>query len=261
MKGRRGNLIALVFGFLLLLCGLAIILYPYANGLWMDYTMRRDAEEFLSYVELTQQSPEQENSHVVVQQPEEEAVIAPAIYPELWLDMKEYNESIYQEGQESLSNQSAYEAPSFLLSSYGLESEVFGVISIPKLELEMPLFLGASKPNMAKGAAIMGQTSLPVGGDNTNCVIAGHRGWNGAAYFLYINQLEKGDIVTITNLWETLTYIVVDTDIISPNQVEAIRIQPDREMLTLLTCHPPASGGKQRMLVFCERVIDEMEVS
>ena len=127
--------------------------------------------------------------------------------------------------------------------------------SIPKLELEMPLFLGASKTNMAKGAAIMGETSLPIGGSNTNSVIAGHRGWNGAAYFLYLNQLEKGDTVTVTNLWETLTYVVMETRIINPDEVDAIRIQPDREMLTLLTCHPPASGGKQRMLIFCERVI------
>lgn len=261
MKERKGNIFALVVGFLLLLSGCAIMLYPTLNGIWMDHAMRRDAEKFLSYVELTQPAPEQGNPNVVVQHPEEETVMAPAIYPELWLDMEAYNESIYQEGQEGLANQSAYEAPCFQLSDYGLESEAFGVISIPKLELEMPLLLGASKTNMAKGAAIMGQTSLPIGGNNTNCVIAGHRGWNGAAYFLYINQLEKGDIVTITNLWDTLTYEVVETKIIYPSDVESIHIQPDRELLTLLTCHPPASGGKQRLLVLCERVIDEMEVS
>ena len=216
--------------------------------------MRQDAEEFLSFVEVKREQPQQGTSHVVPQ-PEESGQELPEENPELWLDMKAYNEAIFAEGQEGLSNQSAYEAPSFLLSEYGLESEVFGVISIPKLDLEMPLFLGASKTNMAKGAAIMGQTSLPIGGSNTNCVIAGHRGWNGAAYFLYLNQLEKGDTVTITNLWETLTYIVVDTDIVYPYEVESIRIKPDREMLTLLTCHPPASGGKQRMLIFCERVL------
>lgn len=255
MKERKGNAFALLFGFLLLLSGCAVMLYPHINALWMDHAMRRDAEEFLSFVEIPQEQMQKGDSHVVVHQPEGETILAPVTYPELWLDMKAYNESILQEGQENLFNQSAYEAPSFLMSDYGLESETFGVISIPKLELEMPLFLGASKTNMAKGAAIMGETSLPIGGSNTNCVIAGHRGWNGAAYFLYLNQLEKGDTVTITNLWETLTYVVMETRIINPDEVDAIRIQPDREMLTLLTCHPPASGGKQRMLIFCERVI------
>ena len=255
MKERKGNAFALLFGFLLLLSGCAVMLYPHINALWMDHAMRRDAEEFLSFVEIPQEQMQQGDSHVVVRHPEGDTTIAPVIYPELWLDMKAYNEAIFREGQENLFNQSAYEAPSFLMSDYGLESETFGVISIPKLELEMPLFLGASKTNMAKGAAIMGETSLPIGGSNTNCVIAGHRGWNGAAYFLYLNQLEKGDTVTVTNLWETLTYVVMETRIINPDEVDAIRIQPDREMLTLLTCHPPASGGKQRMLIFCERVI------
>ena len=255
MKERKGNAFAFVFGFLLLLSGCAVMLYPHINALWMDHAMRRDAEEFLSFVEIPQEQIQQGDSHVVVHQPEGETILAPVTYPELWLDMKAYNEAIFTEGQENLFNQSAYEAPSFLMTDYGLESETFGVISIPKLELEMPLFLGASKPNMAKGAAIMGETSLPIGGSNTNCVIAGHRGWNGAAYFLHLNQLEKGDTVTVTNLWETLTYVVMETRIINPDEVDAIRIQPDREMLTLLTCHPPASGGKQRMLIFCERVI------
>ncbi len=254
MKERKGSAITLFFSILFLLSGCAIMLYPSINALWKDYTMRKDSEEFLSFVEVNRGQSQQVTSHVI-SLPDDSGAVLPEKYPQLWLDMKAYNEAIFREGQENLFNQSAYEAPSFLMSDYGLESETFGVISIPKLELEMPLFLGASKTNMAKGAAIMGETSLPIGGSNTNSVIAGHRGWNGAAYFLYLNQLEKGDTVTVTNLWETLTYVVMETRIINPDEVDAIRIQPDREMLTLLTCHPPASGGKQRMLIFCERLI------
>ena len=222
--------------------------------------MRRNAEAFRSYVVLSQGVPEQEASHVVNPQPEptQPQSQLPSEHPQLWLDMKAYNEDIFREGQESLSNPTAYEKSSFRLSDYGLESEVFGVLSIPRLSLEMPIYLGASKQNMANGATVMGQTSLPIGGSNTNCVLAGHRGWNGAAYFLYINQLEPGDTVTVTNLWETLTYEVVETRIISPNDVDAIHIQPNRELLTLLTCHPPASGGKQRYLVFCERINNQI---
>lgn len=71
----------------------------------------------------------------------------------------------------------------------------------------MPVYLGATDVNLASGAAHLSQTSLPIGGENTNCVIAGHRGWNGAAYFRYVPDLEKGDFVTLQNLWETLTYV------------------------------------------------------
>ncbi len=143
---------------------------------------------------------------------------------------------------------------SFQLRNYGRTDEVFAVLTIPKISLDMPVYLGATDGNLASGAAHLSQTSLPIGGENTNCVIAGHRGWNGAAYFRYVPDLEKGDLVTLQNLWETLTYVVVDTKIIAPNDVDAIRIQEGRELLTLLTCHPYASGGKQRFLVTCERI-------
>lgn len=134
---------------------------------------------------------------------------------------------------------------------------MFAVLTIPKINLDMPVYLGATDLNLASGAAHLSQTSLPIGGENTNCVIAGHRGWNGALYFRYVPDLAKGDIVTIRNIWETLTYQVVETKIIAPNDVDAIRIQEGRELLALLTCHPYASGGKQRYLVICERVYQE----
>ena len=127
------------------------------------------------------------------------------------------------------------------------------VLTIPALELEMPIYLGTSYDNMAAGAAVLGQTSLPIGGVDTNCVIAGHRGWNGAAYFRYIDQLQPGDEVFVTNIWETLNYTVSEIQVIAPNDVSNVFIQDGRDLLTLLTCHPYASGGLYRYLVVCER--------
>lgn len=260
MSESKGKILFVILAILLLLFGGGTILYLSLNGLWVEQTMHRDSEDFLLLLEEDAERTAEENSHVVPEEPESEKSNVPEQYSQLWLDMKAYNEAIFREGQKGLSDPSAYEDVCFRFSDYGLNSEVFGVLSIPKLNLQMPIYMGAAKENMAAGAAVMGQTSLPIGGSDTNCVLAGHRGWNGAAYFLYINQLEPGDTVTVTNLWETLNYQVKETKVIDPNDVEAILIQPGRELLTLLTCHPPASGGKQRYLVFCERDY-EMEVS
>lgn len=98
------------------------------------------------------------------------------------------------------------------------------------------------------------KNDIPIGGKNTNCIIAGHRGWGGASYFRYVDKLQPGDEVIITNLWETLQYRVAEIQIIQPNEVEQILIKPGQELVTLLTCHPYASGGRQRYLVICERV-------
>ena len=179
------------------------------------------------------------------------------LYPELWEAMTSYNEAIFAQGQSGLSCKLDYQQPSFRLADYGLKEEVFGFLTIPAMELEMPIYLGATDQHMADGAAHLSQTSLPIGGNNTNCVIAGHRGYGGASYFRYIDQLQIGDTVTVTNLWEQLTYRVAEIKIIYPYEVDQILIQPGREQLTLLTCHPYASGGKQRYLVICERVYQE----
>jgi sortase A len=184
----------------------------------------------------------------------------PVPYPELLEAMECYNRQIWEEKQSGLCAPWAYEQPSFQLRDYGIPDEVFGVISIPRLELEMPIYLGATYQHMADGAAHLSQTSLPIGGKNTNCVIAGHRGWGGASYFRYITRLEAGDEIIITNLWGKLRYVVTETRVIAPHEVKEILIQEDRELLTLLTCHPYASGGKYRYVVYCER-IQEKEVS
>lgn len=259
---RRGFLLAVLVA--IFLAGLSVLLYPAAHGAMTQWRMKGKAEEFLSFVQTDSYMPGDNSSCSSPNEEHQEQVdnsgqVMPDKYPELWLDMQAYNKGLYESGQAGLSNPSAYEEPSFNLADYEIPEEVFGVLSIPKLDVELPLYLGATGGHMADGAAHMTQTSLPIGGENTNCVIAGHRGWKGAAYFLYLPQLEQGEIVQVTNLWETLTYKVVETKIIYPDEVEAIHIQPGRELLTLLTCHPPASGGKQRYLVFCERIQTEME--
>ena len=249
---KAGKIILIALMVLLFLFGLAVFLYPYINKAVVDTTLRNDAQEFIDRV--TTELWEEEQLHEELENGPEPTELP---HKDLLEAMQAYNEQIYWEEQEGLCDPWSYQQPSFTLGDYGLEDEVFGVISIPKLDLEMPLYLGATYQHLADGAAHLSQTSLPIGGNNTNCVIAGHRGWKGASYFRYITELEPGDEVTITNLWGSLTYEVTETKIIQPNDVEKIHIQDGRDLITLLTCHPYASGGKQRYLVLCDRVLEK----
>ena len=167
--------------------------------------------------------------------------------------LQEYNRQLYAEKQCNLVDLEACETPAADLTAYGIEDKIIGVLEIPAMELTMPVYLGASDDHLAVGAAALGNTSAPIGGANTNCVIAGHRGWKGTDYFRHIDRLDVGDTVKLTNLWETLTYTVADIQIIQPHEVDMIKIQQGCDLLTLLTCHPYASGGKQRYVVYCER--------
>ena len=226
--------------------GLSLFLFPVWNRIMVNQQIGKTTQNFQSTiqtqpVETTEAEPNQERRP----------------YARLWEAMQEYNAQLFEEGQIHLDSPQDYTVPSFSLKEYGLKEDVFGVIAIPAIQVEMPIYLGATESHLAAGAAHLSQTSLPIGGDNTNCVIAGHRGWNGFPYFRYITDLKQGDRVTIQNPWETLEYEVAETKIIAPNDIEEIHIQEGRELLTLLTCHPYASGGKQRYLVICERVNQE----
>mgnify|MGYP002749283241 CR=1 FL=1 len=220
---------ALVLAVLLAVAGMCVMLWPVFTG----QRLQADTDEAVQSF-LEERKPEQQ-------------------YPELLAALQEYNRQLYKEKQCNLTDLEACEEPAVDLAAYDVGDEIIGVLEIPTMELTMPVYLGASDEHLALGAAVLGSTSAPIGGDNTNCVIAGHRGWRGADYFRHIDRLQVGDTVQLTNLWETLTYTVTDIQIIQPHEVEKIKIRPHRDLLTLLTCHPYASGGKQRYVVVCEK--------
>lgn len=247
---RKGILMTLLFLWVYLV-GMGILLYPAINNYYTGKRMESSVESFYS-TDPTEDGTD--NSFLTIPTAETEPSTP---YPELLEMLEAYNRELYEDDQSKLSSLEATEQPGVLFSVSGQAGDVFGVLSIPKLEMEMPLYLGATDKHMADGAAQLGQTSIPIGGENTNAVIAGHRGYNGAPYFRYVPELQVGDSVDITNLWGTLHYSVVETKIIQPNDIDAIKIQPGRDLITLLTCHPYASGGRQRFLVICERMEEE----
>ena len=221
---------SLLLAALLAVAGIYVMLWPVFTGSRLQSSAATAVQEFLA----DRDEPEQQ-------------------YPELLAALQEYNRQLYAEKQCNLTDLEACEEPAADLTTYGVADEIIGVLEIPAMELIMPVYLGASDAHLAAGAAVLGNTSTPIGGDNTNCVIAGHRGWRGADYFRYIDRLQAGDTVKLTNLWETMTYTVSDIQIIQPHEVEKIKIQPNRGLLTLLTCHPYASGGRERYVVYCVR--------
>lgn len=222
---------ALVLAALLAVAGICVMLWPVVTGYRLEANTDEAVQSFLEERKLEQQ------------------------YPELLTALQEYNRQLYAEKQSSLIDLEACEEPAADLTAYGIEDEIIGVLEIPAMELTMLAYLGASDDHLAAGAAVLGNTSAPIGGGNTNSVIAGHRGWRGADYFRHIDRLQVGDTVQVTSLWETLTYAVADIQIIQPHEVDKIKIQQGRDLLTLITCHPYASGGKQRYVVYCERVM------
>ncbi|HCC34502.1 MAG TPA: class C sortase [Ruminococcaceae bacterium] len=173
--------------------------------------------------------------------------------PELYAEMQAYNREIYSNKQADLKDAFSYQETSFDLSEWGFADNMVGYINIPQMGIKLPIYLGATTENLDKGAAHLSQTSLPIGGDNTNCVLAAHRSKVTAEMFKNIEEMQPGDEIFITNLWETLRYQVVESKIIEPDEVREIHIREGKDMVTLFTCHPQRST-RLRYVVYCERV-------
>lgn len=181
---------------------------------------------------------------------------SPPQYQDLYRSMCDYNNEIFKNGQKDLKDAWSYQAEIYDLSKYGMDTDIFGLVSIPKLDVEMPLYLGANYYNLDRGFAQLSQTSMPIGGNNSNCVIAGHRGWHSEPYLIDIEDLEIGDSVFIQNPWETLEYRVSEIKLIYPHEVEQLYIQKGKDMVTLLTCHPYRVNS-HRYIVYCERYTND----
>ena len=167
-KTRKGIVMVMLLVFFV---GCILFAYPYIRGFYLDARVQDSANSFLELVKPSEKpAPSELSPTEATQEPTKETIPN----QELWDAVHDYNQQIWEDRQSGLTDPWSYQQPSFTLGDFGLEDEIFAVISIPKIELEMPIYLGATADHLSLGAAHLSQTSLPVGGTNTNCVIAGH---------------------------------------------------------------------------------------
>jgi sortase A len=117
-----------------------------------------------------------------------------------------------------------------------------GVITIPALEVELPVLKGWSR----SGAKI-----APCRFEGTpymdDLVICAH---NYQSHFGRLNTLKTGDLVQFMDMEGNLfTYQVVSFEILQPNQAELLR--SGGWDLTLFTC---TIGGQTRFTVRCDKI-------
>ena len=266
-----GRKIKIFVGICLLLAGICYFLYPNyrewrteqkVNTIIEGFEDNRDdaiiEAQKSSEIDVNDES-EDSGSESLEEQDVQKDDMKQVIMPDLYDALEQYNQDLILSGQQILDAWS-YEQSPVDVDSLNNGSSVIGYIEVPDMKVKLPLYLGASSEHLAKGAAVLTQTSMPIGGTSTNCVIAGHRGYQGSAFFQYIDKVQVGSMVYITNPWETLTYQVVATKIVYPSQVDDVMIQDGKDMVTLVSCHPyVVGGGGQRYLVFCERVTETQD--
>lgn len=123
-----------------------------------------------------------------------------------------------------------------------------GIITIPKIDVELPIYHGTGPEVLQKGIGHLQNTAFPVGGPGTHAVLSGHRGLPEAKLFSDLDEVEIGDRFYIKILNQTLAYEVDQIKVVTPNQTEALQPVDGKDYVTLVTCTPYAVNT-HRLLV------------
>ena len=125
------------------------------------------------------------------------------------------------------------------------EGDPTAVIDIPKIGVHKIVVEGVGLPDLKKGPGHYPGTPLP--GQKGNAAIAGHRTTYGAP-FNRVDELKAGDSIFVQTVQGKWRYVVKETQIVSPTQVEVLDDKGDNR-LTLTACHPKYSAAKRIVMV------------
>ena len=228
MTWLKKNFVSLLV-LLMALVGVGLLVYPTFSDWWNSFHQSRAVAGYAQAV----------------------AELDPDRYKEVFEAAEKYNEKLCKSGV--LWNMSEEEKREYnaLLDVNG--SGIMGYIDIPKINVTLPVYHGTDEAVLQIAIGHLAGTSLPVGGTGTHCSVSGHRGLPSARLFTDLDKLAPGDNWTVTVLDRTVTYEVDQIRIVLPSEVSELKINPEKDYFTLVTCTPYGINS-HRLLVRGHRV-------
>lgn len=221
------------------LVGVGLLVYPAISNMYYEHQQ----EKLSSYY-----------SQQVVEEKEEEELDEE--FQECW----DYNASLMKGGAILTDpfdpNQLSADAMPYagLLNTDGLGT--MGYIEIPSINVKLMIYHGTDAEILVKGVGHLQGTSLPVGGTGSHCVLSAHTGLNDKKLFTDLDQLVEGDVFYIHVLSEVLAYQVDQIKIVTPEDVDDLKINANEDYCTLVTC-TPYGINTHRLLVRGTRIAYE----
>lgn len=220
-KHIRGIIILVLF-----VAGIAILTYPYVSNYLAKQNQSKAILDYKTSVEdITdeQQMKEREKAKAYNDCLSGEAIEDPFIPGSGIVLPKNYQEILNIEG-------------------------IMGYIDIPKIDVHIPIYHGASEEVLQKGIGHLKETALPIGGEGNHVVLSGHRGLSKAKLFSDLDKMEEGDIFYLHVLGDVLAYQVDQIKVIEPTETEDLLPVEGKDYVTLVTCTPYAVNT-HRLLV------------
>lgn len=207
---KHKTVIFLTLGFLV---GICILLYPAFSDFWNSKTQSRaitDYESVLDNLDGNEYSAIFERAHA-------------------------YNKALYETNYPLIDYKNV---PGYYDALRITDNDMIGYLKIDRIGVELPIYHGTSDDVLNRGVGHLEGSSLPVGGENTHCVMSAHRGLPSSKLFTDLDRVEKGDTFQIIVLDQVLTYQVDFIKIIEPNDVSDLQIIGGGDYCTLFTCTP-----------------------
>lgn len=226
MRAREG--IRRVLMLACLLAGIGLVLYPVVGTYLND---RSFSDAVSHYKQVVQTLPEDERQQMLA-------------------EAHAYNDSLRGDPvHDPFVPNSGYAVPDNYNEVLDVDGTgLMGTVTIPSIDLTLPIYHGTSDDVLAHGAGHIPQTSLPVGGMGTHAVITGHTGLPTARLFTDLERVKVGDVFVVEVLGERHAYAVDDVSVVEPDDVSSIRAEGEHEYVTLLTC-TPYGVNSHRLLV------------
>ena len=208
-------------------------------------------------------------SRAIVGYAERVAELSNDEYTEVWEAALEYNRKLTK-------NPNPWKMTEEQLDEYEMQLNVdgtgnMGFISIPKINVDLPIYHGTSDAVLQTSIGHIDGTSLPSGSVHSNpddysevefashSVLSGHRGLPSAKLFSDLDAMEVGDVFYLTILDQTLTYQVDQITVIVPEDSSELVLFPGKDYCTLMTC-TPYGINTHRLLVRGIRVENDKEL-
>ena len=207
---KHKTVIFLTLGFLV---GICVLLYPAFSDYWNSKTQSRAITNYESVLEN----------------------LKPADYTAIFEEAYAYNEALYRTKYPLTDYQAV---PGYYDALSITDNDMIGYLKIGRIKVELPIYHGTSDAVLNKGVGHLEGSSLPVGGENTHCVMSAHRGLPSSKLFTDLDRLEKGDTFQIIVLDQVLTYQVDMIKVIVPTDVADLEIIDGGDYCTLFTCTP-----------------------
>lgn len=225
MKDKLTNIILVIF----FLAGLSLLLYPSVSDYWNSFHQSR---AIMNYAENISGMNSEEYMRIIS-------------------SAEEYNRKLAESGISWIFTDDQREV--YIRELNVDSSGNMGYIDIPKIKVTLPIYHGTSDSVLQTSIGHIENTSLPVGGPGSHCVLSGHRGLPSAKLFSDLDKLQEGDTFTLNILNETYTYEVDQILTVLPKDVDVIGIEGDSDFCTLLTC-TPYGINTHRLLVRGKRI-------